>query len=144
LAVRQFHHVKEISCAITAADLQDVHQAVVRTGDWLELEQALEFALEMFGALEALAVDNFHRAQGADGIARQPDFAVSAVPDLTKQFMIGNLRRCYDRRRAWIWGLAFGWHDDFPTTTQIRRHARIFTLRANGGTFSAELRSGRV
>ena len=65
----------------------------MRTGDRLEFEQALEFALEMLDTLETLAMDDLHRAQRADGVARQPDLAVTAARDQTQQFMIGHLGR---------------------------------------------------
>ena len=38
-------------------------------------------------------MDNLHRAQRADDVARQPDFAVAAAADSAQQFVIGHLRR---------------------------------------------------
>ena len=52
-------------------------------------------SLEVFVALERVPMDNLHRAQRADDVARQPDLAVTAAADLPEQFMIGN-----DRRRS--------------------------------------------
>ena len=71
--------------------MQDVHQAVVRTGNRLEFKQALEFALEMLDVLKSLLVDDFHRAHRADGVKGQPDFTVTASPDQTEQLVIGDL-----------------------------------------------------
>jgi len=54
--------------------------------------QATELAFEIFGALEAVAPDNFHRAQGAEGVAGKPDLAVSARSDGPQEFVFRNYR----------------------------------------------------
>jgi len=77
--VCQFHQVVKITGVIAAADLQDIHQAVMGAGDRLEPEQALELTLEMFGALETLAMDDLRRTQRPDGVAPQPDLTVAAA-----------------------------------------------------------------
>src|SRR5439155_19437333 len=53
--VRQFHHVIEIARHVVAAELEDIYETVVRTGDRLEFLQPIELAFEMFGFLECLA-----------------------------------------------------------------------------------------
>ena len=109
--VRQFHHVEKIARVIAPADLQDIHNAAMGARDRLELEQAFELALEMLDALKALAVDNFHRAQCADGVARQPYLAISTTPDQAQQFVVGN---DWSRPRGeWIarrLGTFLAWH----------------------------------
>ena len=128
--VRQFHHVIEIADVIVAADLQDIHQTVVGAGERLEPEQALEFAFEMLGVLETLAVDDLHRAQRADGVARHPDFAVSAVPNQAQQLVIGDLHRLRGRR------------DARPGTLAVALHPAM--LPAGGKQSTAELRARRA
>ena len=86
--IGEFHHVVEIPVA--AADLQHVHQALVRAGDRLELLDAIELALEGMVAPEGFSMNNLHGAQRADGVARQPDLAVAAVADLLQQLVVGH------------------------------------------------------
>ena len=61
LVVGQFHHV--IEAVVAAADVEDVHLAVVPAGDRFELEDALELALERPVVIEGLAVDDLDRAE---------------------------------------------------------------------------------
>src|SRR6266496_1368966 len=77
--VRQFHDVEEISLA--PPDVQNVHESFVGTGNWLELLDAIEFALEWAVMIEALPIHNFHGAASSHHVAGQPDFAVAATAD---------------------------------------------------------------
>jgi hypothetical protein len=76
---------------VVAPDLEQVHQPFVLAGDGLELLDAGELALERAVVLEVPAPDNFHRAISAEGITRQPHFAVAAPADAPQQFVIGNV-----------------------------------------------------
>src|ERR1022692_992287 len=67
----------------------------------------------MLDPTEALAVDNFHGAQRADGVAGQPDFAVTAASDQTQQFVVGNFTSLYGRWIASHCALRVGMHDAF-------------------------------
>jgi hypothetical protein len=88
--IRQFHHVIEISRLVVAPDLEDVHEALMRAGDRLELLDAAELALEMFRPLEGGAAHHLHRAPGADNTSRQPHFAVAALANAAEEFVIGD------------------------------------------------------
>ena len=56
-----------------------------------------------------VAPDDFHRAQGADGIARQPHFAVRAGSDGTDQCVVGNPPVGQGRRVGWLGGGILHW-----------------------------------
>src|SRR2546425_545753 len=89
--VGQLHHVVEVF--VGAADLQDVHQPIVRPRNRLELLDATKLPLEGPGVFERAAINDLNRPQRAQFVARQPDFAVAALADGAEQFVIGNRRR---------------------------------------------------
>ena len=88
LVVRQFHHV--VKAAVVAADVENVHLAVVQAGNGFEPPDAFKLALERPAAPEGVPINNFNRAKGARGAARQPNVAVTAVADPAEQLVIRN------------------------------------------------------
>ena len=73
--------------------MQDVHEAFVAAGDRLETADTGELAFVGPGVLEIVAINDLHRAPSAQGVAREPDFAVTAVADAAHEWVIGNARR---------------------------------------------------
>ena len=73
--------------------MEDVHLALVPPGDRLELEDALELALEGAVVIKGLAVDNLHGAKGTGGAAGQPDFTVGTASNAANQFVVRHARR---------------------------------------------------
>src|SRR5712664_70265 len=90
--VRQFHDIVEMGCAVVAADLEDVDEAIVGAGDGLVFLDAFKFALERIGVAEITPINNFHGSECADDVARQPNFAVTTAADFPQQLVIGNHR----------------------------------------------------
>ena len=85
-----------------AAELENIHETIVRTGDRLELLQALELTVELLCLLESLAIDNLDRASRAQERAGEPDFAVAARTDAPEQFVVRNKRSLSTaRERLW-------------------------------------------
>jgi len=78
---------------IVAPDVQYVELAGVGAGDRLETADAFKLAFVRAIVIEGGAVDDLHRAPGAEGGACQPNFAVAAVPNPPDEFMVGNDRR---------------------------------------------------
>ena len=62
----------------------------MRPRDRLELLDTAKLALEGSGVFERFAINNFNRPERAQFVARQPDFAIAALADVTEQFVIGN------------------------------------------------------
>ena len=88
--VSKLHHVIKIPRFVVAAELENVHQSLVRAGDRLELLQPFELAVELLCLLEGLAMDDLDRAQRAQERPGEPDFAVAARADAAEQFVVGN------------------------------------------------------
>ncbi len=76
--VRQFHDVIEI--VLGTADLEDVHQALMRAGDGLEALDPAELAFEGAIVLENVAIDELDGAEGPESVPGEPDFAVAPPP----------------------------------------------------------------
>ena len=90
--IRQLHYVIEITGLIVATELEDIDEAIMRPGKRLKFLQPAELALEMFVAVEALALDDFDGAQSADCAFRQPHVAVASTANATEHFVVGNGR----------------------------------------------------
>jgi hypothetical protein len=95
----KIHDVKEIAGIIATAASQDIHQAVLGTGDWLKSQQGLELARDVRRAGNS-GSGLVYREQRADDISSQPDFAVSATTDQAQRIMIGNLGSLKGNRTA--------------------------------------------
>ena len=65
-------------------------QAWTKRGEKARRADALELAFQRAGILEHAAVNNLHGVKGADGVARQPDFAIGSLADAAEQLVIGN------------------------------------------------------
>ncbi len=78
---------------IEAADVEDVDKAFVAARNRFEAADAGELAFVGSGVLEVVAIDDFDGAPGAEGVAGEPDFAVSALADAPDQLVIGNVWR---------------------------------------------------
>ena len=90
--IRQLHHVVEVAGGRVDADVEEVHQAIVRAGDWLEAADAGKFAFVIAGVREGGAVDHLDGAEGVEGVAGQPDFAKGALADAAEELVIRNGR----------------------------------------------------
>lgn len=86
-------HVIEIPRRIVAADLENVHQSVVRARYRLEFPDARVFAFVGALVVEGVAINHLYGAVGAHDIARQPDFAITAASNSPEQFVIGDAKR---------------------------------------------------
>jgi hypothetical protein len=86
LVIRQLHHVIKVFFA--AADVEDVHLALVLARNRFELLDAFELALERPIPIERTAVNDLHGPEGASDTPRQPDLAVGATPNPSDQFVI--------------------------------------------------------
>src|SRR5687767_652846 len=90
LVIPQLHDVIEVPSVIVAAHVQDVNEAGMLPRDGGELLDAAELAFERPGVMELVAINNFDGVESANGIARQPNVAVSATANLTAYSVIGN------------------------------------------------------
>ncbi len=88
--VGQFHDVVEET--LSASDMEDIDEPIVRARDRLEGRHAVEFPLKRTLVGKGVAADHLYGAQRAGEPARQPDFAVSAPADGTQHFVVGNSR----------------------------------------------------
>jgi hypothetical protein len=91
--VRQFHHVVEASCLIVSPDVQHLHESFVSARNRFVFENAVKFALVRSVLLESRAINDFDRAQRAQRIARQPNFAISTGANAVQKIVIGNGQR---------------------------------------------------
>ena len=89
--VGQLHHV--IEKIVATAHVENRELTGIGTGDWLELFDALKFALEGPIVIERRAMHDFQRDERTSQVAREPDFAISPPPDRTQQLVIGNGQR---------------------------------------------------
>ena len=68
-------------------------EGFVGSGDGFEVLDAFEFTFVGAVVVEFGAADNFDGAEGAEGVAAEPDFSVSARADFFQQFEFGQLGR---------------------------------------------------
>ena len=78
--ISRFHHIIDKTLGVPPPDLQNCHQAGVRARYRHEPLQTPEFAFIRVGMFESVTADNFYGVVGANHVARQPYFAVSAAP----------------------------------------------------------------
>ena len=90
--VAEFHDVVVELLFVVAADVEDVDEAGVFSGDGFELHDAFEFAFEGAVEFEVFAADDFDGAEGAGDGAGEPDFAVAALADAAEDFVVGDVR----------------------------------------------------
>jgi hypothetical protein len=83
--VGQFHHVIEIALRFAPADVQDIHEVLVRTGDGFKGLDPGELAVVGTGPFEAGAVNYFYRPILAGDAASQPDLSVSTPSDPSQE-----------------------------------------------------------
>ena len=88
--IGQFHDVVEIAALFVAAHVQNVNLAFMGAGDWLELLNAFELPLERTGVIKGRSINDFDRPISAHDVPREPNLAVTAAPNATEQFVIGN------------------------------------------------------
>src|SRR5262245_45321794 len=75
------------------SDVQNGHLALVRTRHRLVALDALELALVRTLMVEGASVNDLDSAEASYDVPREPHFAVAAVANQTKQFVIGNAGR---------------------------------------------------
>src|SRR5215471_13669737 len=78
--VRQFHDIVEQVPVVLAANVENVDEIFLRTGDGFEAFDAGEFAFERAGFFEAVAINDFHRPMDSGDAAGEPHIAVSPAP----------------------------------------------------------------
>src|SRR5205823_1708392 len=88
MVVGQFHAVIKIFAR--PADVQNVDEAGVSARNRFERRHAFELAQKRPFTLKRAAVNNFHRPQCTGDGASQPNLAIGAAPDHTKELVIGN------------------------------------------------------
>ena len=80
--IRQFHHAIKDTRFIVAPDVKDVNQTRKRPRNRHRVLDALELAFERAVVIKGTAENNFDGVMRADGVAREPDFAVTAAANL--------------------------------------------------------------
>jgi hypothetical protein len=83
------HDVIENAGGFVVADLQYIDDAFVFARDGLETPDAFQFALVWAGVLEAVAMDELHRAELAERGLRQLNFPITAAIDAPQQSVLG-------------------------------------------------------
>ena len=82
----------EPTFAFLAANVENVHQPVVSARNRFEFLQTLKLAVEILRAIETVAPNDLHGAQGADDAACQPNLAITTGSDGAQQFEVGDVR----------------------------------------------------
>src|SRR5262245_927725 len=90
--VCRLHDVIEVALSHVVSDMQNGDQALVRARHGLELLDAAELAFEGAVFVKRSPTDNLDGSVGADDVASQPHFAVSARAHATQQFVIRDVR----------------------------------------------------
>src|SRR5947209_5639824 len=79
--VGQLHHVVEVVPCLTSPNVEDVHLALMQSGNRLEIANAVKLASIGTLVLEVLSVNDFDGPEVPEDRLREPDFSIAPAAD---------------------------------------------------------------